>query len=166
MIRNFLLLALCCLASSGANAGEWGLGLGGHYIDDGEGVGITSAAVSFDYQINDNFAVAGQLAGGGSDDVGIVEIDLDTALSLSVRFGAKMGNTFLYASAGAYNANLSASGCYWGYCATETADGGGGMAGVGAKFSLGTNWALDLSYDHTFGDFEGNSGSVSIRYVF
>ena len=160
------ILAGLALCASPAFASEFSLGAGVNYIDEGD-ISLSSPAITYGYRFNDNFSLGGEIAAGGDDTYEFVNFDLDSYVSIKAQFGGKVGDGYMYVSAGAYSAEVSANGCLGLFCASLTEDGSGGLLGVGGQIPINDNWLFDFSLDRSFGDFDNaKSFTASVRYRF
>lgn len=156
-------LALC---ASPAFAGEFSLGGGVNYLDDGD-LSITSPALTYGYRFNDTFSIGGEIASGGDDTYDFVNVDLDSYVTVKAQFGGKVGDGYMYVSAGAYDIRGTGSGCLFGFCASLSDDSNGGLLGVGGQIPLSEKWLVDFSFDRAFGDIDNTKSFVaSVRYRF
>ena len=95
-----------------------------------------------------------------SDTFGGVEVKVDEIARLKLIGGYDLGNGLLYATAGAFNANLNASG---GSLETNVDD-NGWLAGIGYKHKFTENWVggVEALY-HKASDFDDSGEDLKIK---
>lgn len=165
-MKHNKLLAALALCASPVFAGEFTLGAGINNVYDGD-ISLTSPAITYGYRFNDTFSIGGEIATGGDDSYEFVNIELDSYVSLKAQFGGKVGDGYMYVSAGAYGVQTSLNACQGGFCVSPSLDGSGALLGIGGQIPINENWLFDFSLDRAFGDFDNTkSFAASLKYRF
>ncbi len=108
-------------------------------VDDLDELELGSFGIAYEhYTPGDYLGLEIEAFTGGSDSdsaggIG-VSVDVDYYVTAKLNAGIPIDNHFFYVSVGGGYIGATASGCAFGFCATEDADGSGVIAGVGANF--------------------------------
>lgn len=165
-MKKLFVAASALLAMNVANAEQY-VGAGLLHMD-GDDIGITSFAATYDYKFNPNIGVQLGLATGGDDDVrvppvGSVNIELDYAVTAKLKAGIPTWAGFLYGTLGYSTVNLEAKALG----VTLSEDGNGAVAGFGADFILSNEWGVGFEYTRGFSDIEDtNLFQAVVQYKF